>query len=269
MRHADSLLVRTRIPKDQFGRYLRTGSWLRPDDHVEVKFNPWHDPKTGRFTFKGGGNGTWSGGGFTGGGGGSTGGGGASGNWGPPGKTQADQSRSQRVTITGKPGASAIRTVAASAVSSPTGTTVARNGYTYKIDDEGRTTQVTGTLTLNPNQTRSRAAQAAAGGGPTADRRWRSLCRCTLRWPDGHVQSFHTGRQLQSRRLSHVGESMGEGRQTGRSGMGEDRAGICRIVAATGQHRYLLQRGRSLRSQDVFEQQFQGKIAWRIMSAHC
>jgi len=172
MRHADSLLVRTRIPKDQFGRYLRTGSWLRPDDHVEVKFNPWHDPKTGRFTFKGGGNGTWSGGGFTGGGGGSTGGGGASGNWGPPGKTQADQSRSQRVTITGKPGASAIRTVAASAVSSPTGTTVARNGYTYKIDDEGRTTQVTGTLTLNPNQTRSRAAQAAAGGAdrlPTDD----------------------------------------------------------------------------------------------------
>lgn len=152
MRHADSLLVRTRIPKDQFGRYLRTGSWLRPDDHVEVKFNPWHDPKTGRFTFKGGGNGTWSGGGFTGGGGGSTGGGGASGNWGPPGKTQADLSRSQRGTITGKPGASAIRTVAASAVSSPTGTTVARNGYTYKIDDEGRTTQVTGTLRSTPTK---------------------------------------------------------------------------------------------------------------------
>ena len=66
MRHADSVLVRARIPKDQFEGYLRSGSWTRRDDDVEVKFNPWHDPKTGRFTFKGGGSapGTWGGGGL-------------------------------------------------------------------------------------------------------------------------------------------------------------------------------------------------------------
>ena len=171
MRHADSVLVRARIPKDQFEGYLRSGSWTRRDDDVEVKFNPWHDPKTGRFTFKGGGSapGTWGGGGVTGGGGGSFGGGGASGNWGGPAKTQPGRTGSQPASITSKPSASVVQSIDAS---TPVGTTVTRNGYTYQIDNAGRTTQVTGTLTLNPNQARSRAAQAAAGGAdrlPTDD----------------------------------------------------------------------------------------------------
>lgn len=47
-------------------------------------------------------------------------------------------------------------------------TTVAHNGYRYRIDGTGRTMAVTGALMLDPDQPRSRTAQAAAGG---ADRR--------------------------------------------------------------------------------------------------
>jgi hypothetical protein len=79
-----------------FEHWLRTGRLILLDarwGRREVKFNPNHDPKTGRFTFKDGaglaeddgpktsqgkGDGSWAGGGFTGGGGGSSGGGGAS-----------------------------------------------------------------------------------------------------------------------------------------------------------------------------------------------
>ncbi|WP_336950897.1 DNA/RNA non-specific endonuclease [Sphingobium aromaticivastans] len=35
-----------------FGHYLRTGQRISPD-RLEVKFNPWHDEKNGRFTFVG------------------------------------------------------------------------------------------------------------------------------------------------------------------------------------------------------------------------
>src|SRR5436305_366039 len=53
--------------------WMRTGRWpvARGADGREVKFNPWHDPRTGRFTFAGTGNffaQRWDGGGFTGGG---------------------------------------------------------------------------------------------------------------------------------------------------------------------------------------------------------
>lgn len=82
-----------------FGHWLRTGRWLPEqiaDPTLEVKFNPNHDPKDGRFTFRQGGgtaasaarpkpprplkrgNGRW-GGGFNGRGGGSFGGAGAGG----------------------------------------------------------------------------------------------------------------------------------------------------------------------------------------------
>jgi hypothetical protein len=49
---------------------------------------------------------------------------------------------------------------------------VERNGYTYQLDSADRTRQVTGTLTLNPDQSRSRTVQAGAGGSdrlPTDD----------------------------------------------------------------------------------------------------
>jgi hypothetical protein len=42
--------------------------------------------------------------------------------------------------------------------------TVVKNGYTYTLDAEGRTTRIEGDLVSNPAQGRSRAAQLAAGG---------------------------------------------------------------------------------------------------------
>ena len=36
-----------------FEYYLRTGRRLADPDPVETKFNPWHDPEDGRFTFAG------------------------------------------------------------------------------------------------------------------------------------------------------------------------------------------------------------------------
>lgn len=40
-----------------FGVWIRTGRWPLPGDRRghEVKFNPWHDPRNGRFTFSGAG----------------------------------------------------------------------------------------------------------------------------------------------------------------------------------------------------------------------
>ena len=70
-----------------FSIWLRTGRLLslRNAEGIELKFNPWHDPETGRFTFVGAGRhyGQWGAGGFSGGGGGKSGGGGAtgSGDW--------------------------------------------------------------------------------------------------------------------------------------------------------------------------------------------
>lgn len=165
MRQADHAVTRIRIPLSEFGRYLRTGWWMEPGApaaDLEVKFNPWHDPATGRFTYKGTGDGSWGGGGFTSGGGGSTGGGGASGSWGEPARSSHDAppkggtSRQQRLSI--------VSGAVEAAQTSASGESLERNGYTYQIDRAGRTIQVTGTLTLNPDQARSRSAQAAAGG---------------------------------------------------------------------------------------------------------
>ncbi|SEJ78389.1 hypothetical protein SAMN05428950_103157 [Sphingomonas sp. OV641] len=70
-----------------FSIWLRTGRFpsLRNAEGIELKFNPWHDPETGCFTFVGAGRhyGQWGAGGFPGGGGGKSGGGGAtgSGDW--------------------------------------------------------------------------------------------------------------------------------------------------------------------------------------------
>lgn len=39
--------------RERFARWIRTGN--RVDDELELKFNPWHDPDDGRFTFAGAG----------------------------------------------------------------------------------------------------------------------------------------------------------------------------------------------------------------------
>ena len=76
-----------------FSIWLRTGRLpsARGPDGIELKFNPWHDPETGRFTFVGAGRnyGQFGSGGFSGGGGGS-----ATGSWDRPARPALAKSQS-------------------------------------------------------------------------------------------------------------------------------------------------------------------------------
>lgn len=165
-----------RLSREAVGTYLRTGILLpeRPAA-VEAKFNPYHD-RLGRFTFGPGGggsgdggaaSGSWGGGGFTGPGGGGRGfdGGGATNRdpWPDPPKRGSPAAPQKRA-----PGVVPPRPAAAAALVAGSGGvpwhSVERNGYTYQLDAKDRTRQVTGTLTLNGSQARSRSAQASAGG---------------------------------------------------------------------------------------------------------
>lgn len=139
--------------------------WLRagklpsyPKVHgVECKFNPWHDPENGRFTFTG--TGRYHGGG------GSFGGGGATGAWQrfQPKRVSANQKRSSATIIpAGQPtGSSSARAAAASEAPFRS---ILRNGYTYQIDSRQRTLRVSGALTVADLPIRSRTSQRQAGG---------------------------------------------------------------------------------------------------------
>jgi len=148
---------------------------------VEVKFNPWHDPEDGQFTFANSGRyfGSWLRGGFTGGGGGRFGGGGATGTWDAADKrAKPKASSSQRSRTIGRveappkivPAPAPVPAGVPSPRASRQSTTaeklrsVVRNGYEYQIDASGRTRRITGTLTMSETQLRSRRAQAQAGG---------------------------------------------------------------------------------------------------------
>jgi len=158
-----------------FSVWLRTGRLpvARRADGIEVKFNPWHDPRTGRFTFAGTGNyypQGWGDGGFTGGGGGKSGGGGATG----PG-WETDEERKQRERAAraraAVPAAVADRPVqriapkqTAPAAKPITRVTITRNGYAFELDANARTRRVSGHLSTAQTVARSRTAQARAGG---------------------------------------------------------------------------------------------------------
>ncbi len=166
MRQADYRVACVRIPIAEFGRYLRTGLWIglgSSGADVEVKFNPRHDPATGRFTFKDGDD-SWSDGGFTGGGGGSFGGGGAPGSWSDPAQAKLHRNPQPKDGASNRQGLSIVQGAAAAVQAPVSASSVERNGYTYKLDGASRTTQITGALTLDPDQARSRSAQAGAGG---------------------------------------------------------------------------------------------------------
>lgn len=174
-----------------FGCWIRSGR--RGAAAIETKFNPWHDPEDGRFTFAGSGR-NYGGrtGGVSddggGGGGGDFGGGGASGSWGSgPSTIGREHGRDGAAPPRGandrtrRDGASSGRTAPRHAPSSTRpgilgreawagGRTVekwrliSKNGYDFRIDAKDRTREVSGTLTMNPLQARSRQAQANAGG---------------------------------------------------------------------------------------------------------
>ncbi len=143
-----------------FDAWLRTGRWptARTAEGIELKFNPNHDPETGRFTTADGDQ-RWSGGGFAGGGGGSGGGAGA------PGGGWADKPKPSSYA----PAKHSPAPPPATADTKPTGEGeqptrhVVRNGYSYDIDSKDRTVRVSGELTVGDGG-RSRAAQAPAGG---------------------------------------------------------------------------------------------------------
>lgn len=148
-----------------FSIWLRTGLWPEQSEDTEYKFNPYHDPGNGRFTFAPGG--------------GSFGGGGATGSWGAsqrpkPAARSPNRLSTSRAAVAGlsaKPSSMQSSVVAPTpaTVNQPAeiaqgSQTIVRNGYAYKIDAKQRTAEVSGTITLNDAQARSRSAQAAAGG---------------------------------------------------------------------------------------------------------
>lgn len=170
-----------------FEIFLRTGRRIM--SAVETKFNPWHDPEDGRFTFAGqgryfagaalaqrddrgrdfrGGGGSFGGGGAGGSweptsrpsrspifGGGSS-GGGASGSW-----TPEARQRSSPVPSSPRPAIPPARTAYRSGTAHPR-LTVRKNGYDFSIDAHARTRRVTGEIRLQ-SQPRSRRAQSDAG----------------------------------------------------------------------------------------------------------
>lgn len=163
--------ISTEDRRRAFTHWLRTGrlAQFHGADGVEVKFNPWHDPGNGQFTFSNSGR-RWGGGVFTGGGGGSFGGGGATNTYPwpdepkPPRRKTPPHARpqDQRSKL------QAPRSGPANGAQPPSTTSnlrrVERNGYEYQIDAQGRTRRVSGNLRLGEQPARSRAAQAQAGG---------------------------------------------------------------------------------------------------------
>lgn len=141
-----------------FEYFLRTGRRVTRGGNprsVGFKFNPWHDPGNGRFTFRNSGE-YWPGDGFGGfgGGGGGFNGGGAGGNWEPP-----------------VPKPKPVRAPTPKA-DGPQPSTIPesheRNGFQFKVDGLRRPTLATGELKLDTDAGRSRRLQRATGG---SDRR--------------------------------------------------------------------------------------------------
>lgn len=157
-----------------FSIWLRTGrvpQWARPVS-PEVKYNPWHDPDDGRFTFAG--TGRYFGRGSP--GGGATkrsldvqmgersrpdpklaiNGGGASGGY-PVPRPVPDSVHDRPTDHLPTP----LARIAANHAKGWARTV--RNGYDWWLDADGRLREVAGTLTLRDDSPRSRAAQRRAG----------------------------------------------------------------------------------------------------------
>lgn len=190
-----------RHSQSDFALWLRTGHWFDPNpaNVIERKFNPWHDPDNGRFTFSGTGRhyGSSSGQrssvnrrsarrtapplrvdvpgqspqrqteqGF--GGGGSTGSFQSSSGY-PKRELRAQQ----------QPSSGAAPAVAINVLREPSGLnsqaratlpfkrvtkTVIRHGYRFDIDELGRTWKIEGTIVEDQHQRRSKQSQLQAGG---------------------------------------------------------------------------------------------------------
>jgi hypothetical protein len=175
--------------QSSFSYWLRTGRLPDPDASaaIERKFNPWHDPEDGRFTFAGQGRHYGSGGGGSstaakprrrGGistGAGSFGGAGASGSFGKPSPAKPNvkpkpTSRGVRNFPGWLPATPApwpkppAKPAPARPVRTPPLRPVERNGYTYHLDEKGDPRKINvPKLATHPETPRSRSAQANAG----------------------------------------------------------------------------------------------------------
>lgn len=166
-----------------FRVWVRTG--CRPDvpeaGYFPTKYNHWHDPKSGQFTYAGSGRHDGAPSRSIRPGGGSFGGGGATGSWdGPGGFGGRGASGTLPVRESGKPSAPpAIRSetpkpsIIVAGRSQPLSSTLApepyqlvmRNGYEFRIDSTGRMREVTGDdLQMRQSEPRSRTLQRQAGG---------------------------------------------------------------------------------------------------------
>ena len=171
-----------------FGKWLRTGFWAFDPaaEAAETKYNHWHDPRSGRFTFAGAGRhdgsseartrgrhtggggsqGSWDEPGFDA-GGGNFGGGGARGTWQDP---VPDGPRRQSRTPEARP-ASARPAIVTTRPSQSSHTLpaptpyrlVTLNGYRFSIDKRGRTHAVEGEIQIGMIARRSRPLQREAG----------------------------------------------------------------------------------------------------------
>jgi hypothetical protein len=192
----------TTFPSDRrsaFSIWLRTGRWpcaTGDAEQIERKYNHWHDPADGRFTFSGMGrhDGSWSAGDFSGGGGGRFGGGGAGGAWQKPaphapvlkrpspktpprrpatpkraaipsGIIKPDAVRPKKVPPAARVAASPGKARAADPHGASTPyRRIVRNGYEFHLDRNEQVRLVRGELYLSPTRLRSRNAQRRAGG---------------------------------------------------------------------------------------------------------
>lgn len=150
--------------------WMRTGRWRNPEASagIERKFNPWHDPDDGRFTFAGQGRHHGSGGTGSsaptqprkrrkiGTGGGSFGGAGAHASYGGSAPTRSVRKPAPRKPSTplrAVPGPTPLRTrpsvkpAPARPIRTPRWRKVVRNGYIFQLDELDNTRQIDGTLT--------------------------------------------------------------------------------------------------------------------------
>jgi len=170
-----------------FALWMRTGRWPDPGAGAAIKrkFNPWHDPDDGRFTFAGQGRRYGSGGAASSSGaqplkrsrdssgGGSFGGAGASGSYGKPAPVKPKprpappKRRHLPGSLLAKPAPwprPPVRPAPVQPVRTPPLRPVKRNGYTYHLDENGDTRKIIAPeLSMEAQTPRSRSAQANAG----------------------------------------------------------------------------------------------------------
>lgn len=158
------------IPKSDdvraFSYWLRTGRRIanRSPTGVEMKFNPWHDPANGQFTFANSGvrHEPWGGSG----GGSGWGGGGSSGTWSKLPRSTVKPSPAKQPQISKAKTHNRTDIAPTGLVVKPPVETfrrVTKNGYDFELDSDDNMRRASGAITLGTEK-RNRRDQLIAGG---------------------------------------------------------------------------------------------------------